>query len=140
MTTSWLSPQGVLASQMGMEVTEMQRYSQLSAAERAQTPLPGFHPPVKGFYLIKPSPSIGSTKSVARSPSLLTRLRHPRQLSSTHSLQPSLSMSDFASASSSQAPDVLDDASLHARPDPVQKDAADVMIHVDDDTDEQYIH
>lgn len=54
--------QDLLASQMGMQLAEMQRYSQMEPTERSKAVLPGSHAPVKGFYLIKRSLSVGKTK------------------------------------------------------------------------------
>ena len=90
----WLTLQDVLESQMGMRLADMTHYSQLDEDQRAQTALPGAHPPVKGFYLIQPSPAaLPSSRPPGRSSSLLTRLRQPRSSSSSQSLAPSMSLS-----------------------------------------------
>lgn len=113
--------QEVLESQMGMQLTEMKKYAELDPSERAHTVLPGAHPPVRGFYLIKPSP-MGSAKP-AQSGSLLRGLRLPKCPSSSQRLAPSPSMSDVSTAT---APD----KSLHS---PVVKEhALDVVVNIDD--------
>lgn len=117
--------QDVLESQMGMQLAEMKQYSELDPVERTHTVLPGAHPPVRGFYLIKPSP-IASLGKSARSASLMTRLRLPRCPSSTHSLVPSSSVSDVSVEAL--------DSSMHGPtvPDTVQEDISDVVVDIDD--------
>ena len=113
---------------MGMQLEDMKRYSQLDPSQRVESVLPGSHPPVKGFYLIKPSPVIASSKSLNRSPSLLTRLRNPKRSSSTHSLVLSPSISEFDALSGNLEGEALE-SSLHSHvsSDPAQKDASEVV-------------
>ena len=118
---------------MGMQLAEMREYSQLDAEQRAQSVLPGSHPPVKGFYLIKPSPLVASAKSLNGSPSLLTRLQHSKCSSTTHSLMPSVSTSELGSLSDSQEADVVDTSSGQSRrPDLIQSDSSDVVVNIDE--------
>lgn len=101
---------------MGMQLAHMKHFSELDPEQWGQSVLPGSHLPVKGFYLIKPSPAIGSSKSLPRSSSLMTRLRLPKCSSSTHSIQPSSSMSELVSLPDKAEADALDSSSHGTRP------------------------
>ena len=116
--------QDVLQSQMGMQLADMQRYSQLTPVQQAQSALPGAHLPAKGFYLIKPLPVPTSSKSLAKSPSLLFRLSRFGSLSPTHSSQRS-----FSSIAQS-----ADDSSFHSNKTSGtgQEDSTDVVVDIDD--------
>ena len=132
---------------MGMQLAGMKQYSQLDPSQRVESVLPGSHPPAKGFYLIKPSPVIASSKSLNRSPSLLTRLRNPKRSSSTHSLVPSPSISEFDALSGNLEAEALE-SSLHSREkadpaqekadpaqekaDPAQEGASEVVVDIDE--------
>ena len=109
---------------MGMQLADMQRYSQLTPVQQAQSVLPGAHPPAKGFYLIKPSPVTTSSKSLAKSPSLLCRLSRYRSLSPTHSSQ----------RSSSYIAQSAGDSSLHSNKtiETAQENSTDVVVDIDD--------
>ena len=72
---------------MGMQLAEMQRYQALDPSQRAQTELPGSHPPVKGFYFLK-SASLGPQPPARSSSTFLMRLRHPKRSSSSISILP----------------------------------------------------
>lgn len=123
---------------MGMRLTDMRQYSQLTLAERGGVALPGSHPPVKGFYLIKPSPAVASSKCLVRNPSMLHRLRHPRRSGSTHSLVPSSSLSEIGSVSDIQEVNVALDSSPHSPKaadiihEDIHQDSEDVVINIDD--------
>lgn len=127
---------------MGMQLTDMRQYSQLTPAERAGVILPGSHPPVKGFYFIKPSPVIAASKCLIRNPSMLTRLHHPRRSGSTPSLVPSSSLSESGSVPDIQEVEVaLGGYHLGSPHSPraadiihedMHEDIEDVVINVDD--------
>lgn len=123
---------------MGMHLTAMRRYSQLTLAERGGVVLPGSHPPVKGFYLIKPSAVITSSTGLKRTPSMLTRLRHPRRSGSTLSLVPSSSLSEIGSVSDIQEAEVALGSSSHSPKaadiihEEIREDSEDVVINMDD--------
>lgn len=122
---------------MGMHLTDMQQYSQLTLAERSGVVLPGSHPPVKGFYLIKPSPVAASSKSLNRNPSMLTRLRHPRRSGFTHSLVPSSSLSEIGSAPDIQEVEAALESSSHSPRaadiihEEIRENNEDVVISID---------
>ena len=118
---------------MGMQLAGMKQYSQLDPSQRVESVLPGSHPPAKGFYLIKPSPVIASSKSLNRTPSLLTRLRNPKRSSSTHSLVPSPSISEFDALSGNVEAETLE-SSLPSREkaDPAQESASEAVVDVDE--------
>ena len=123
---------------MGMQLTDMRQYSQLTPAERAGVILPGSHPPVKGFYFIKPSPVIAPSKCQIRNPSMLTRLRHPRRSGSTPSLVPSSALSEVGSLPDIQEVEVALGGSPHSPRaadiihEDTHEDIEDVVINVDD--------
>lgn len=117
---------------MGMQLSHMKQFSALDPEQRVQSVLPGSHPPVKGFYLIKPPPAIGSSRSLPRSNSLMTRLRSPKCSSATHSIQPSSSMSELGSLPDKAEADVLDSSSHNAtETGAAAPDSVDVVVDID---------
>lgn len=87
---------------MGMHMAEMQQYGQLDPSERAKSGLPGSHPPVRGFYFVKPSAGTSSSM-LTRTSKVLTRLRHPKGSSSAQTLS---SLQETSSASDISASEV----------------------------------
>ena len=134
-----LSVQDVLESQMGMQLSQMKQFGELDPEQQVQSVLPGSHPPVKGFYLIKPSPIISSSRSLHRSNSLLTRLRLPKCPSSAHSIQPSSSMSELGSLPDQPETEEVDH-SFHSSREPEAAAANSLDAVVDIDQIEQSRH
>ena len=117
---------------MGMQLVEMKRFNTLDPDQQVQAILPGSHPPVKGFYLIKPSPAISSSKSLPTSNSLMPRLRLPKCSSSTHSIQPSSSVSELESLPEKAEPDALDNSSHeNTPPEAAAANSLDVVVDID---------
>ena len=118
---------------MGMKLEEMHCYSQLDPEQQTQSVLPGAHPPVKGFYLIQPSSSVAPTRTVSRSASLLTRLRHPRSSPTTHSALPSSSGSQTGVEPDLQQGQQLDSSTeLPIEADAGPEASTDVVVNIDE--------
>lgn len=117
---------------MGMQLSHMKQFSELDPEQQVQSVLPGSHPPVKGFYLIKPSPAIGSSKSLPRSNSLMTRKHLLKCPSATHSIQPSSAMSELGSLPDKAEANALDSSCHNAREsDAAAPDNVDVVVDID---------